>query len=169
MNHTRRRLLASIPILFGNSIGFAEEQPSLMALQGVWNPQPASNSLAPLGVLYQVALPLITAAGAPASILFYGITGTLRVGPASAFSYGISAIEYEVRIAGAAGQSYREEWSRDGVRQPQLDTQSNIPSDSALFVNRIQLNTGGAVPRGDYRLRVLVAELIGADVHVNVA
>jgi hypothetical protein len=101
-------------------------------------------------------------------VTWYGRLGDSRSGPATQFSYGITGLEYEVRVVGAAGASYREEWSLDGRRTPQLDSQGNVPASPATFTNTILYSTNQPLPRGIYQLRVLIADYPAAVVSVQI-
>jgi hypothetical protein len=164
----RRRLLALLPAAVLASAARAQDVGGLVSRGAQWQALPAPSTLGPAAGPFLVALPLVAAGGAPASVAFYGRSGGQRAGPALSFAYGVDALEYEVQVAGAAGASYREEWRLDGVRQPQLDTASSVPSDPALLTNAIQYSGGGPLPRGSYAVRILVAGFLAAEVAVTI-
>jgi hypothetical protein len=164
----RRRLLALLPAALLASAVRAQEAGRLVPRGARWQIPPESAHRVAASGPFLVALPLIVAAGAPASVTFYGRSGGQRAGPALSFGYGIDALEYEVRVVGAAGASYREEWRLDGVRQPQLDTASSVPTDPALLTNAIQFSSGGPLPRGSYAVRIVIAGFLAAEAAVTI-
>jgi hypothetical protein len=152
------------------SLAAAQERGRLVRRGGQWRIEaPPAPAVAGGALPHTIGLPLLVASGAPAALQFFGRAGQGRIGPALSFDYGITALEYEVRVSGAAGHSYREQWSLDALRQPQLDITSVVPGSPALLSNAIQFSTGGPLPRGVYRVLVLIAEFVAADASVQIA
>jgi hypothetical protein len=164
----RRVWLIVLALALGALPAGAQEGAGLIVQGATWHISAAPAALPAGPALYRAALPLITAPGAPAAVLFYGRTGDLRTGPGQVFAYGITALEYEVRVAGAQGLPYREEWSLDGQRQPQLDSAGTVPGSPATLTNALLFSAGGPLPRGSYRLRFLIAEFVAADTTVEI-
>lgn len=164
----RRRLLALVPAALLASAVRAQDAGGLVSRGAEWQAPSEPSAGAPAAGPFLVALPLVAAGGAPASVAFYGRSAGQRIGPALSFGYGVDALEYEVRVAGAAGATYREEWRLDGVRQPQLDTSSIVPSDPALLTNAIQYSGGGPLPRGSYAVRIVIAGFLAAEAAVTI-
>jgi hypothetical protein len=93
----------------------------------------------------------------PTSVRFgAGLVDGALTGEAEAFAYGITALFYQVEVAGAAGRPFREEWLVDGVRRPELDRAGTLPPDSFSYASGITLSTGAPLPRGVYELRLFV-------------
>lgn len=142
----------------------AQPAPQLISRGVVWVVAPAPQAPAlPEQLAYRQHLPLISARGAPATVAFFGRTGELRSGPAVQFDYGITALEYEIQIMGAANLPYREEWSVDGQSKPQLGSSGIIPASPATLTNALLYSTGEPLPRGSYRLRLLIDGFVAAD------
>jgi len=162
-------LLFGLLVCVGNTHFIqAEGEPQLVARGVVWQLAPAPQAAQALPSPYRQQLPIIVTSGAPASVAFFGRTGDLRNGPANQYGYGITALEYEIQIVGAAGLPYREEWSVDGQSKPQLGSQGIIPASPAMLTNALLYSTGAPLPRGTYRLRLIVAEFLAADTSVVV-
>jgi hypothetical protein len=162
-------LLFGLLVCIGNTHFIqAEGEPQLVVRGVVWQMAPAPQVAPSLVSLYRQQLPMVVTSGVPATIAFFGRTGDLRSGPANQFGYGITALEYEIQIVGAAGLPYREEWSVDGQSKPQLGSQGTIPASTATLTNALLYSTGAPLPRGTYRLRFFIAEYVAADTSVVV-
>jgi hypothetical protein len=102
--------------------------------------------------------------GPPTTISFgTGEAGGQLIGEARSFGFGISALHYRVSVSGAAGRPFREEWTLDGVPRPELARSGLLPADEAIYLSAIALSTGAPLPRGSYRLRLLVDGLAGGE------
>jgi hypothetical protein len=82
------------------------------------------------------------------------------IGEASRFGVGLTALHYRVDLRDAAGKPFREEWTVNGQRQPNLDRRGTIPIDTSVLSSAIALSTGNPLPPGTYQLRILVNEQI---------
>ena len=171
MRRSRRRLIISAPVLLLVSIARAQQAGYVFSQGGTWLPGRPTSIVAvhQIGTAgYTVFLPHLSVAGAAAIVQVFGRSAGQRIGPALQFGYGVTALEYEVAIAGAAGASYRESWTLDGQPQPQLDLSSTVPDNAALFRNTIQFSAGGALPAAVYHLRVFVAEFLAAELSIQI-
>jgi hypothetical protein len=146
MRHALRAALVALCALLALTLQTAFGAPG--------GPGPAQASL-------RVFLPVVSqAAGPPATIRFgSGIVGGQLLGAADSFSFGRTTLYYEVGVEGGAGQPYREEWSVNGQRRPELDRAGTLPPTGQPYLSGIALSTAAPLPRGAYQLRVFVGGL----------
>ncbi|NTU83163.1 MAG: hypothetical protein HGA45_27965 [Chloroflexales bacterium] len=130
-----------------------------LTLQTVYG-EPAGPGPAQAGA--RVFLPVLSQpAGPPATVRFgTGIIAGQLIGEAASFAYGRTTLYYEVSVDSAAGQPYREEWSVNGQRRPELDRSGRLPPTGEPYASGIALSTSQPLPRGTYQLRVFVSGMI---------
>ena len=78
------------------------------------------------------------------------------VNPTTTFTFGLKTLYYFVTIIGAQGYAYREEWTINGDREPQLDFSSTIPSDGIRYSDAIIYPSGKSLDRGTYQLNIFL-------------
>ncbi|MEI8165858.1 MAG: hypothetical protein WCG26_05745 [Chloroflexales bacterium] len=110
---------------------------------------------------FRTFLPIVSLpAGPPATIRFgTEIVGGQLIGVATSFTFGRTALYYDVSVEGGAGLPYREEWSLNGQRRPELDRAGTLPPTSGVYASGIALSTSALLPRGVYQLRLFVGDL----------
>jgi hypothetical protein len=120
---------------------------------------------APTQGTQRLYLPMLAyPAGPPATISFgTGQVGGQLVGEGRDFGFGIAALHYRVAVIGGSGRIFREEWFFDGVARPELTRSGVLPPGDAPYLSAIALSTGAPLPRGTYRLRLLVGGLVSGE------
>jgi hypothetical protein len=108
-----------------------------------------------------VYLPLIAAS--PSIQIQFGsgvdAQGNL-IDPGTTFVYGITHLYYRYTAVGAAGRSYRTEWTVNGARQSLLDESGTIPSTRAMLTSFFCSPTlgpcGPPVPASVYKVTFFI-------------
>jgi hypothetical protein len=138
-----------------------------------WQPvaaAPATPAAAPAQQSLRLHLPLLQHPPGPPTTISFGTAqadGQL-IGEATSFSFGITALHYRVSVVGAVGRPFREEWTIDGVARPELARSGVLPAGEAAYLSAIALSTGAPLPRGAYRLRLLVDGLVGGEAQATI-
>ncbi len=158
----QRMLSLGAGLLLALAVYSAWEQPSAATFVHhpiTWAaPHSAPNVAAAPTQPHRVYLAIVLAPTVPTATIRFGTgynDGRL-IGESAAFAAGLTELHYEVVVPDGAGQSFREEWTINGVRRPELDRSGVIPIDGSALHSAIALSTGDPLPSGVYRLRFFV-------------
>lgn len=118
---------------------------------------PGQTLPAPPTTLYA---PMLLNAPAPVPMIRFGTgrQGDELIGIEQRFPYGLTQLFYALRFVGATGETYREEWTVAGRREPLLDASGVLAGDPATIINSLERTGGGPLPRGSYSVRIFIGD-----------
>lgn len=124
-------------------------------------PEAAPAAPAPAGALpaanARIYLPLLRGSPAYSAQFAAQISASQEpIAPADSFRRGITRVYAVLQIRDAAGQRWRTEWYRDGLRIPGLVASGTIQTgnNDARMVRRLSYAGGGPLPTGAYTIRL---------------
>lgn len=153
-------LLVLVAVGVGGGLpAYGNDQPPEFVSQGrSWHTAPAPETTIQQGALpFNVSLPLVISPFPSVAIRFgTAIVNNELINPGTVFGYGITALHYQISVPAGQGLAYHEQWTINGIREPQLDASGSIPATPAVLSNAILLSTNSVLPRGSYQVRFLI-------------
>lgn len=161
--------LALLLVLHAPQASSAAAAPPFVADPAQWSASPAAPAAAPQQAPVRAYLAAVLVDGPQATIGFGTGSGAGGLtGEASAFAFGLGRLYYRVDVPRGAGQPFREEWTVNGVRRPELDRSGSVPATSTTLTSAIALSTGNPLPRGSYQLRFVVGGIVAGEAQARI-